>query len=89
VDAPTPWEDPKPRGISEEKLKIIAAYHQTFGCASGGIVLDDMKRAYSNRSSFCPDDPYGTAFREGQRDVYLKIIKLLAEFAPTGNSASA
>ncbi len=83
------WEDPKPIRVSDEKKKIIMAYHQTFNSASGQVVLDEFKRAYGNRSSFVPGDPHKTAFREGQRDVYLKIVALLNEFAPIGNSVTA
>ena len=86
---PDAWADPKPTGVSDEKKKIVVAYQQTFSSASGQAVLDDMKRAYGDRCSFTPGDPHRTAFREGQRDVYLRIVALLNQKPTIQNSIEA
>ena len=45
---------------------------ELFSTKTGQRMLANMKVAYGDRSSFCKD-PYETAFREGQRSIYLEI----------------
>jgi len=45
---------------------------ELFSSKTGKRMLANMKVAYNDRSSFCKD-PYETAFREGQRSIYLEI----------------
>jgi len=42
-------------------------------------VLADLQSAYYHRSSHTKGDPYETAFREGQRNVIIRIINLIKE----------
>ena len=39
-------------------------------------VLKDLKSAYQMRESYVQGDPYETARREGERSVFLRILKL-------------
>jgi hypothetical protein len=52
-------------------------YTACFGTASGQRVLEDLYRSYGRRTSYSKGDPYETAYREGQRSVYLSIRVLL------------
>ena len=63
----------------EERLRVAQAYLNTFISESGEIVLKDMKVSYNDRESFVPLDPFATAFAEGQRSVYLSILRMMEE----------
>lgn len=63
--------------ISQEMQELGNLYHRVFKGEHGALVLDDMQRSFCKRSSFRPGDPYETHFREGQRDVVLKIETLI------------
>jgi len=43
----------------------------------GSVVLADLERRFGRRRSFTPGQPDTSAFREGQRDVYLMILSFL------------
>lgn len=58
---------------------FVKHYEQTFTTESGAIVLAEMARSLGRRVSFMPGDPMQTAFREGERSVYLMILDLLEE----------
>ena len=45
---------------------------ELFSTKTGERMLANMKSAYGNRISFTRD-PYETAYREGQRSIYLEI----------------
>lgn len=78
-----PWADPiKPKGLPVEKMVTIIAYQQTFNSYHGGIVLADMRKAYGDRPSFVKGSALSTAFNEGERSVYLKILRLLEVKVP-------
>jgi len=53
-------------------------YKITFSSKEGEKVLADLTSAYYHRSSF-KENPYETAFREGQRSVLIRIINLIKE----------
>lgn len=53
-------------------------YFSCFSTPAGKRVLDDLKKCYSERCSF-DKNPYQTAFYEGERSVYLKILFLMDE----------
>jgi len=53
-------------------------YLATFTTAEGKRVYDDLKAAYYHRSSF-DNDPYKTAFHEGQRSVIIRLINLMTK----------
>ena len=49
-----------------EELKL--AYRRTFDTEEGARVLDDLKARFSfEASTFVPNDPHYSAFKEGQR----------------------
>jgi len=58
-------------------------YLETFSSGEGKRVLDDLRLSYGDRISFDESHPDGqvTAFREGQRSVYLGILYLMDEAA--------
>ncbi len=62
----------------EERKERIYDYLACFSTPSGKRVLDDLRKAYGDRTSF-HSDPYVMAFNEGHRDVYLKIRYLIEE----------
>jgi|JYMV01.1.fsa_nt_gi hypothetical protein len=51
-------------------------YADAFGTREGMQVLKDLKAAYQMRESYVKGDPYETARREGERSVYMRIIKM-------------
>jgi hypothetical protein len=56
-------------------LEWLDLYAQTFGTSGGRKVLDDMARACrANASTYVQGDPHQTAFNEGARAVYLRIL---------------
>lgn len=55
-----------------------AEYEKVFLSKSGRMVLDDISiHANLLTPSYTKNDPYETAFNEGQRNVVLRILKLL------------
>lgn len=64
----------KPKEIDN----IVKDYLSCFSTAGGQRVLEDMKKSYSDRSSHS-ENPYDTAYNEGQRSVYLSILFLIEE----------
>jgi len=49
---------------------------ELFSTKTGERMLANMKSAYGDRISFTKD-PYETAFREGQRSVYLELENIM------------
>jgi len=61
-----------------DDLKL--AYRRTFNTEDGEQVLKDLKARFSfEASTFVPGDPHMSAFREGQRDAVLLIVRMLSE----------
>jgi len=61
-----------------EDLKL--AYRRTFNTEDGEKVLSDLKARFSfEATTFVPNDPHQSAFREGQRDAVLLIVRMLSE----------
>jgi hypothetical protein len=63
--------------LSERQRTMIAAYQEAFGTDSGQAVLKDLERSYGRRQSHQSSSAFETAFREGERAVYLRILWLL------------
>ncbi len=64
----------------DEEPEVVARmrdYKQAFGTQAGRRVLADLRKSFGKRVSFTPNDPYTTAFREGERNVYLKVEAML------------
>ena len=56
------------------------AYRRTFNTEDGQVVLADLKARFSfEASTFVPNDPHYSAFKEGQRDAVLLVIRMLSE----------
>jgi len=49
---------------------------ELFSTKTGQRMLANMKTAYGDRISFTKD-PYETAFKEGQRSVYLELENIM------------
>jgi len=55
------------------------AYVDVFSGNDGKMVLADLRKAFYDRSSVVPGDPYLTHVCEGERAVILRILTILAE----------
>lgn len=61
-----------------EEMKL--AYRRAFNNDDGQRVLADLKSRFSfEASTFIPGDPHYSAFKEGQRDAVLLIVRMLSE----------
>mgnify|MGYP006157713197 FL=1 len=70
------WDNMADQDTDLKKLK--QQYKITFSSKEGEKVLADLTSAYYHRSSF-KENPYETAYREGQRSVLIRIINLIKE----------
>lgn len=57
----------------------FADYRAIFASAAGQRVLADMKASFDTAAIFQPGEADATAFRLGQRDVYLRILHCIAQ----------
>jgi hypothetical protein len=64
--------------LGKEHSELVDKYKECFSSPAGEIVLNDLIVAYGDRTSFS-SDPYGTAFKEGQRSVLLRIRAMIKE----------
>jgi len=60
-----------------EELKL--AYRRTFNTDDGERVLSDLKTRFSFEATTFSDNPYQSAFNEGQRAAVLLIVRMLTE----------
>ena len=60
-----------------EELKL--AYRRTFNSDDGAVVLSDLKTRFGFETTTYSDNPYESAFNEGQRAAVLLIVRMLAE----------
>lgn len=58
--------------VQNEQYELARAYTEI-----PKSVLKDLKRKYFYQPSYVPGDPYGMAYREGQRSVVLDIFSQL------------
>jgi len=54
-------------------------FKRTFDTIDGKAVLEYLENKYYHQRTYSKGDSYHTAFREGQRDVILKIRKTVLE----------
>lgn len=59
------------------KKEQVAIYQALFNTKDGKFVLEDLRKAFGDRPSFVVGDAYQTAYNEGQRDIYLRIKRIL------------
>lgn len=64
--------------LHKEHSELVENYRECFTSPAGEKVLKDLEAAYGNRISFS-SDPYATAYKEGQRSLYLRIISMIKE----------
>jgi hypothetical protein len=65
-------------GLRDDEIQRVLDYQHIFLSEPGRRVLEDMRRAfYFYRSTHVPGDPHGSAYREGMREVVLKIEHML------------
>ncbi len=55
------------------------AYRRTFNNDDGAIVMADLKTRFGYETTTFSDNPYETAFNEGQRAAVLLIVRMLTE----------
>tara|TARA_R100001463_G_scaffold132567_2_gene193320 strand:- start:351 stop:560 length:210 start_codon:yes stop_codon:yes gene_type:complete len=60
-----------------EELKL--AYRRTFNTEDGDKVLSDLKARFGFETTTYTDNPYNSAFNEGQRATVLLIVRMLIE----------
>ena len=65
--------------VRETQEALAAAYAGVFTSAAGQMVLAHWETIYGSRISFMPNDPYTSAYQEGQRSVLLGVKKLLQQ----------
>ena len=65
------------------------AYLTVFTSDAGRRVLNDLRAAFYDRTSFVPGDPYATHVFEGERAVILRILTILAEETDAPTQAEA
>ena len=60
-----------------DDLKL--SYRRTFNTDDGEIVLSDLKTRFGFETTTYSDNPYESAFNEGQRAAVLLIVRMLTE----------
>ena len=60
-----------------EDLKL--SYRRAFNNDDGEVVLNDLKTRFGYETTTFTDNPYETAFNEGQRAAVLLIVRMLTE----------
>jgi hypothetical protein len=61
--------------VAETIKQLKKDYAICFDTLEGKRVFDDIRRSYQTKSSYSKD-PFETAFREGQRSVFLRMLNL-------------
>tara|TARA_R110000765_G_scaffold21637_3_gene55509 strand:+ start:3651 stop:3860 length:210 start_codon:yes stop_codon:yes gene_type:complete len=60
-----------------KELKL--SYRRTFNTEDGARVLSDLKSRFGYEATTFSDNPYETAFNEGQRAALLLVVRMLTE----------
>ena len=63
--------------IRRDLVPIVSDYANTFGTDAGLRVLDDLERSFGG-SCYSKGDPHDTAYKEGQRDILVRIKELIS-----------
>ena len=61
---------------------LRAAYKFILESNDGGVIMEDLELRFHIRSPVFSNDPYETAFRDGQRSVVLFIMNMLKDRPP-------
>jgi hypothetical protein len=63
----------------QKRVTLSHRYKRVFATPDGSLVLRDLMRAHYVVSNTYNKDPIEMAFNEGQRNVVLRILKLVKE----------
>jgi hypothetical protein len=63
--------------IRRDLVPLVSDYADTFGTDSGLRVLADLEKSFGG-SCYSKGDPYDTAYKEGQRDILVRIKELIS-----------
>ncbi len=64
--------------VSKRSVAKVTCYKAFWNTPEGRKVLEDMILHHNvMSSSFVKDDPYETAFKEGERNVILRILSII------------
>ena len=63
----------------KEIKELKLAYRRTFNTEDGNKVLSDLKVRFGFETTTYTDNPYNSAFNEGQRATVLLIVRMLTE----------
>ena len=62
---------------TKQAAELVAAYQDVIRSPAGKQILKDMYRSFARRPSYAPGQSFDeTAFKEGQRDVYLRFQRI-------------
>tara|TARA_R100001440_G_scaffold33087_3_gene51987 strand:+ start:1823 stop:2035 length:213 start_codon:yes stop_codon:yes gene_type:complete len=59
--------------------ELKSNYRSVFNTEDGQQVLNDLKKRFAYETTTFSDNPYQTAFNEGQRAAILLIVRMLTE----------
>jgi hypothetical protein len=62
----------------DEVARMANVYLRLFSTPDGQVVLEDFRKSFGDRRSFVEGDALTSAFKEGERNVYLAVLDLLA-----------
>ena len=63
--------------IQRRLVPIVSAYGAVFNTDQGKIVMDDLEVSFGG-SCYAKGDSHDTAYREGQREVLLRIKQMIS-----------
>jgi hypothetical protein len=66
---------------AKEQVSLGKIFYDAFNKKPNvGKAIGMLEQFYHGRHSFVANDPYQTAFHEGQRDVFLTIVAAIAVY---------
>jgi hypothetical protein len=63
--------------IRRDLVPIVSAYAEAFESKAGQIVIDDLEISFGG-SCYTKGDSHDTAYKEGQRDVLMRIKQMIS-----------
>lgn len=63
--------------VAQKRAAVLKAYQNIFNSPDGQTVLADLMNAHGMLSSSFSGDPLKTVFKEGERNVVLRILTIL------------
>lgn len=65
------------RKKTKQTIAVIGAYQRLFNTDDGKVVLKDLAKASGFTATSFVDSPYSTAFNEGARTLFLRIVQTI------------